>query len=94
MASSTSGSYPTEVLGRRSHNELRKPDQLSPTYDTCGSAMTSGFPSRGECAMQQFAVFFFTVVIHGLSTLKIPGNLLCSTTGVSDALLVSAGGTG
>lgn len=53
------------MLEKRSHYELRKAEQFSRTCDSCDAAMTSSFPSRDRCTMQQF-VTFFAVAIHGL----------------------------
>lgn len=44
-----------KVLGRRTHNELRKAEQASQTCDSCGAVMTSGFlPKDGlQCNSSQ-----------------------------------------
>lgn len=90
MASSVSGIWLSlaEQLGR-SHHGLWKPEQLQRTCHTCSAAMKSGFQSREWRAMQQFAVFCFAVARHSLSVFKMPGCIMCASTGAFKALLAS-----
>lgn len=84
-------SHLAELLGRWSHHELGKPEQLSRIYENCGVAMQSGLPSVEGRTMPQFLAFYFAVARLGPFALSIRGDFVCSTTDVSEVLLVSGG---
>lgn len=49
------------AFGRKSHHEMRKPEQFLPTYNICGTTTIHGFPSREGFTISKFIIFFTTV---------------------------------
>lgn len=62
-----------EVLEKKSLHNFRKPAQLSPACDICGSSMTFGFLSRERCAVPQLELFAFAVATPGLRIVQYFG---------------------